>query len=78
MNVLPIEKQFQIARALVEGNSLRATSRICEIGRKTVGRVLLRIGDHCGKLLNQYMRGLRLKRLEFDEIWTFIAKSRTG
>lgn len=74
MNILPVEKQIQIARTLVEGNSLRATARICEIERKTVGRVLLRIGDHCGKLLNEYMRGLRLKRLEFDEIWTFVQK----
>jgi IS1 family transposase len=74
MNILPIEKQIQITRALVEGNSLRATARICEIERKTVGRVLLRIGDHCGKLLNEYMRGLKVKRLEFDEIWTFVAK----
>jgi IS1 family transposase len=74
MNALPIEKQIQIARALVEGNSLRATARLCEIERKTVGRVLLRIGDRCGKLLNERMRGLRLSRLEFDEIWTFIAK----
>jgi hypothetical protein len=74
MNVLATEKQIQIVNCLVEGNSLRATSRLCGVERNTVGRVLLRVGDRCAWLLNERMRGLRLRRLEFDEIWTYVAK----
>jgi hypothetical protein len=28
----------------------------------------------CESVLNERMRGLKLKRLEFDEIWTFVQK----
>lgn len=74
MNVLPIEKQIQIVSALVEGNSIRATARMAGVEHKTVLRVLLRVGDHCGQILNQRMRRLPCKIVQMDEIWTFVAK----
>jgi IS1 family transposase len=74
MNVLPIEKQTQIANCLVEGTSLRATARMCGVERNTVGRVLLRIGDRCAWLLNDKLRRIRSRRVEVDEIWTFVFK----
>ncbi|HMK06292.1 MAG TPA: helix-turn-helix domain-containing protein, partial [Flavobacterium sp.] len=36
MNQLPLEKRTQIINLLVEGNSLRATARICDVSRNTV------------------------------------------
>jgi IS1 family transposase len=74
MNVLPIEKQVQIISALVEGNSVRATARMVGVEHKTVLRVLLRVGDHCGQILNERMRRLPCKIVQLDEIWTFVAK----
>ena len=74
MNVLPLEKQTQIANCLVEGTSLRATARLCGVQRNTVGRVLLRIGDRCAWLLNEKLRRIRSRRVEVDEIWTFVFK----
>ena len=74
MNVLPIEKQLQIANCLVEGTSLRATARMCDVERNTVGRVLVRIGERCAALLNKKMRRIRSRRVEVDEIWTFVFK----
>lgn len=74
MNVLPIEKQIQIVNCLVEGNSLRATARLCEVERNTVGRVLLRVGDRCAWIMNERMRRVPSRLLQVDEIWTFVAK----
>jgi len=74
MNVLPLEKQTQIANCLVEGNSLRATARLCGVERNTVGRILLRVGDRCAWLLNERLRRIRSRRIEVDEIWTFVFK----
>jgi IS1 family transposase len=74
MNILPIEKQIQIVSALVEGNSVRATARMAGVEHKTVLRVLLRVGDRCGQILNERMRRLPCKVVQMDEIWTFVAK----
>src|SRR6266699_3899793 len=37
-------------------------------------RVLLRLGDHCARLLNERMRRLPCKLVQMDEIWTFVGK----
>lgn len=74
MNVLPTEKQIQVVSALVEGNSVRATARMVGIEHKTVLRVLLRVGDRCGQILNERMRRLPCKLVQMDEIWTFVGK----
>ncbi len=74
MNILPIEKQIQIISALVEGNSVRATARMVGVEHKTVMRVLLRVGDHCARLLNERMRRLPCKIVQMDEIWTYCGK----
>jgi hypothetical protein len=74
MNVLPIEKQIQIVSALVEGNSVRATARMIGVEHKTVLRVLLRVGDKCGQLLNERMRKLPCKIVQVDEIWSYVGK----
>jgi len=74
MNILPMEKQIQIISTLVEGNSIRATARMAGVEHKTVMRVLLRVGDHCGRLLNERMRRLPCKVVQMDEIWTYVGK----
>jgi IS1 family transposase len=74
MNILPIEKQIQIVSALVEGNSIRATARICGVEDKTVMRVLLRVRDRCAHLMNMSMRKLPCKIVQVDEIWTYVGK----
>lgn len=74
MNVLSKEKQAQIISALVEGNSVRSTARMVGVEHKTVMRVLLRVGDHCGRLLNERMRRLPCKIVQIDEIWTYVGK----
>lgn len=74
MNILPIPKQVQIVSALAEGCSIRATARMVGVEHKTVMRVLLRAGENCLRLLDSKIRGVRAKRVQVDEIWTYVFK----
>ena len=74
MNVTSLDTQIQIINALVEGNSIRATARLVGVEHKTVMRVLVRVGDACGWLLNERIRRIRARRVQVDEIWTYVFK----
>lgn len=74
MNILPVDRQIQVVNALAEGCSIRATARIVGVEHKTVMRTLLRVGDACARLLDEKLRGLPSRRVEVDEIWTFVFK----
>lgn len=73
-NVLPRSKQVAVVSALVEGCSIRSTERMTGVNRKTIGTLLVRMGDGCASLLDTTMRGLPCKRLEIDELWAFVGK----
>jgi DNA-binding CsgD family transcriptional regulator len=47
MNKLPIAKRAQILGLLVEGNSLRATSRLADCSINTVTKLLVDVGTAC-------------------------------
>jgi len=74
MNILPFEKQLQITRSLVEGVSVRATARLVGVEHKTVLRVLLRVGNTCSEFLDKKIRGIKARRVQVDEIWTYVFK----
>ncbi len=71
MNRLSQEKRIQIVNALVEGNSLRATSRMVGVSINTVSKLLVDLGQVCAEYQDEALRDLTCKRLEVDEIWAF-------
>jgi IS1 family transposase len=71
MNTLSGEKQTQIIASLVEGNSLRATSRMCDVAYNSVLKLLPRIGSACADYQDRVFRNLKCKRIQCDEIWCF-------
>lgn len=73
-NVLPMEKQVAVISALAEGTGIRQTERITGVNRETVMNLGARVGKGCIALLDQKMRGLSCRNLQFDEIWGFIGK----
>ena len=73
-NVLPIEKQAIAIGALAEGNSIRSVERMTGIHRDTIMRLGVRVGDACGKLMDETMRELPCRKIEVDEIWGFVGK----
>ena len=74
MNVLPKEKQIAVITALVEGNSIRSTERMCQVHRDTIMRLLVRVGEHCETLSARLLTGIKCQTLQLDEIWSFCGK----
>jgi IS1 family transposase/DNA-binding CsgD family transcriptional regulator len=72
MNKLPIEKRTQIISLLVEGNSLRSISRIADCSINTVTKLLVDIGTACQKYHDENVRNLISKKIQCDEIWSFV------
>ena len=71
MNKLNKAKQVQIIASLVEGNSLRATSRMCDVAFNTVLKLLPEIGQACEEYQRRVFVNLPCKRIQCDEIWSF-------
>jgi len=71
MNRLPIEKRAQILNLLVEGNSMRATSRIADVSINTVTKLLEDVGAACLAFQDETIRNIKSKRVQCDEIWSF-------
>ena len=72
MNKLTIEKRAQIIGMLVEGNSLRAVTRMADCSINTVTNLLEDVGAACTEYLDINMRNLPCKRIQCDEIWAFV------
>ncbi|MBI1901046.1 MAG: IS1 family transposase [Planctomycetia bacterium] len=72
MNKLTLERRCAIVRCLVEGSSLRSTARITGIARNTVNKLLVDIGAACAEYQNRVLRNLPCRRLQLDEIWSFV------
>ncbi len=72
MNKLSLEKRCQIINLLVEGSSLRATSRISGCSINTVTKLLVDVGKACIDFHNEAVRNLNCQRVQCDEIWSFV------
>lgn len=73
-NILPRDKRIAVIAALAEGSSIRSIERMTGIHRDTIMRLGVRVGQGCAKLMDDRMRELPCKYLQFDEIWGFIGK----
>lgn len=71
-NVLSTAKRSQIVSALVEGNSIRATARMVGVSKNTVQKLLLDLGAACSEYQDRMLRDLPCRRLQVDEIWSFV------
>jgi IS1 family transposase len=72
MNKLSTEKRKQVVAALVEGNSLRAVSRMTAIHRTTIMKLLCDLGRACSNYQDKVFVNLKCKRIQCDEIWSFV------
>src|SRR5712691_7020968 len=77
MNKLSTDERKQIVAALVEGNSLRSVARMTGIHRTTIMNLLCDLGRACSEYQDKVFRNLTSKRIQCDEIWSFVyAKDR--
>lgn len=71
MNKLATSERAKILNCLIEGCSMRATTRLTGAAKKTVERLLVSAGTACAAYHNKTMRNLPCKVLQVDEIWAF-------
>ena len=79
MNKLSPAKRTQVVAALVEGNPIRATVGMTGIAKNTVTKLLVDLGRACDRYQREALVGLRSRRIQYDEIWSFVyAKERNA
>ena len=61
-----------VARALAEGNGLRATGRIVQIDKDTVAAWLQRAAAHCRHVMLYLWDALSVSECQLDELWSFV------
>jgi IS1 family transposase len=73
-NVLKRERQLLVLKMLVDGASIRAVSRVTDVDKDAVIRLLVRFGEGCQRLLDSKVRRVNARHLEVDEQWTYCGK----
>ena len=68
MRKLDTKTRALIIRLLVEGNSIRATSRIADVSKNTVNKLLIDAGKACSKYHNEQVRNVKASVIQCDEI----------
>lgn len=72
MNCLDSKARVQVVSCLIEGCSIRATVRMTGVAKNTIVKLLADLGVACAAHHNRYVRNLKVRRLQADEIWCFI------
>src|SRR3990167_10719623 len=72
MNRLPIAKRVAVISALVEGCSVRSTSRLTGVAKGTILRLLADVGSACAKYQDDAIRNVAARGVQIDEIWSFV------
>ncbi len=72
INKLNTAKRAAVLSALVEGNSIRSTVRMTGIAKNTVTKLVVDMGTACARYLHENIRNVTAKRVQCDEIWSFV------
>jgi IS1 family transposase len=72
MNRLTTEDRARILTVLSEGMGINAACRVTGASKNTVLKLLADVGRACALYQDQTMRGLAIKQVQVDEIWSFI------
>jgi len=72
MNRIPAACRSQIIGMMVEGMSIRAITRMTGVSKNTVAKLLADAGQACLEYQDKMLRNLSSKRVQADEIWSFV------
>lgn len=73
-NHLPRDLQITVLHHLLEGNTLRSTTRLTGVHRGTIANLMVRFGEKCQAFMDREFQGLKLAHVEIDEIWSYVQK----
>lgn len=71
MNRLSTEKRAQIVGMMIEGNSIRSITRMTGICQEAITKLLCDLGKACSDHHNAAVRGVKARRVQCDEVWSF-------
>jgi len=71
MNTLTHEKRCAVIRCLVDGCSIRATTRITGVAKNTIQKLTRELGEAVLQYHDNVVRGVKSQRVQCDEIWCF-------
>jgi len=71
-NVISMAKKVAVISALVEGCSVRSTSRMTGVSKGAILRLLVSVGNACAEYQDRVIRNVPAKRIQVDEIWSFV------
>ena len=72
MNKLTTDKRVAVVKALCEGVSIRGTVRLTGVAKNTVTKLLVELGTACAEYQDEVMVNLPCRKLQLDEIWSFV------
>lgn len=72
MNKLPPEKRAQLLGMMAEGVSLRSITRLTGVSRTTTLKLLVDAGNAFSDYQDKALRNLPCKRVQVDELWSFV------
>jgi IS1 family transposase len=71
MNKLSAADRARILHLLCQGSSIRSVTRLMNVGKNTVIRLMIDAGKACAAYHDEHARNLPSKRIQVDEIWSF-------
>ncbi len=72
MNRPDTKERAQILQMLCEGMAIRAVARITGRSKNTISKLLVDAGKVCSAYQDEHFRDLEARRVEVDEIWSFV------
>jgi IS1 family transposase len=78
MNKLTTAERVTVVAALCEGNSMRSVARMTSIARNTIAKLFVDLGAACSEYQDRTLRGLPCKRIQVDEICSFVYAKATS
>jgi IS1 family transposase len=72
MNKLSTTDRARILHLLCVGMSIRSITRTEKVGKNTVLRLMVDAGKACVAYHDKHVRNLKSKRIQVDEVWSFI------
>ena len=71
MNRISQSQRVAVVKALVEGTSIRGTTRLTGVAKNTIVKLLVDLGAACSEYQDRVLRDLTCRRIQADEIWSF-------
>jgi IS1 family transposase len=78
MNQLSRDERAKILELLCEGMAIRAVSRVTGASKNTIVKLLVDAGIACAAYQDRVLRHLPCKRVQVEEIWSFVGVKATN